>query len=433
MMVPAYKRLKSLLHATRDNNCEHWLTTSDIYALLRLYYHLENCVVGPPEASLRREIEEFRNQDQMTLKPIVFNLSETHWTCLVLEKSAGGCIFEFLRNFLRGQTYKVFDVHTKQQYKGDNCGIRVVLNVRDMRQVLQNQRPENRMTAGVWGQVAVTTMKKAMHQHKLAELNDLRRIYSIVPRLISPPVEPAVAASPALSLKQRPLAKNQSTADVEVVVVEPESPPTPATKKLESIPKSRRTWTLGSKSLKKVLIPKQYRAEEELLYESEDDEPITIRTGAMRRIICSSSPEEESEKLEENSTFRIVNCPRDLLKGDIDIDSVIAVTEELLDLATHEDLTLNQEYNYTMPENKKMTAELSKICKEVCVWVEFPLCCFSKGQTIFTILGINRDFRSLKHAGLFKRSFREAVMMLDNIRLSFKKSSDAEVHMRHLG
>uniref|UniRef100_A0ABD2VUV8 Uncharacterized protein n=1 Tax=Trichogramma kaykai TaxID=54128 RepID=A0ABD2VUV8_9HYME len=103
---------------------------------------------------------------------------------------------------------------------------------------------------------------------------------------------------------------------------------------------------------------KRCRTEEELLYESEDDEPITIRTRILYRLVSSSSSSDM--ELEDSTPFCIVKYPRDLLKEDIDIDSVIAVSQDLLDLATHEELTLKQKTMHTTPENKQTTAELSK-------------------------------------------------------------------------
>uniref|UniRef100_A0ABD2WN76 Uncharacterized protein n=1 Tax=Trichogramma kaykai TaxID=54128 RepID=A0ABD2WN76_9HYME len=107
------------------------------------------------------------------------------------------------------------------------------------------------------------------------------------------PVKPEAAA--ALSLKQRLLVKEKSTADVELIVVEPESSPTPVSKKLESIPKSRRPSTFISKSQQKVIAPKRRRTDIKLMYESEDDVPPMIRTN----VISSSSSGVESEELHE--------------------------------------------------------------------------------------------------------------------------------------
>uniref|UniRef100_A0ABD2XM80 Ubiquitin-like protease family profile domain-containing protein n=1 Tax=Trichogramma kaykai TaxID=54128 RepID=A0ABD2XM80_9HYME len=72
----------------------------------------------------------------------------------------GRKISEMLRNRLREKTFKVFCVKKKQQYDSDNCGIWVLLNVWDILKLLQEQRPENRMTAAVRAQNAETALAR---------------------------------------------------------------------------------------------------------------------------------------------------------------------------------------------------------------------------------------------------------------------------------
>ncbi|CAB0038049.1 unnamed protein product [Trichogramma brassicae] len=216
--------------------------------------------------------------------------------------------------------FEVFDAYpTLQQPKDDldNCGIWALLNIADILQMLQKQPKENRMTAACWAQRAPIELKKAMRERNHAVLNCCRRTYAafldrcpaydnlnglIYHYLIAPKSTPPPAKSKAVASL---LAKMKSTtANVGLVELEPESPSTPATKELKSItgrpaPSTIRSMVRPTMADRKrpsadtqqeeVVTSKQRRSDLELLYNSEDDEPITSRARIFNRLVSSSS------------------------------------------------------------------------------------------------------------------------------------------------
>ncbi|CAB0033081.1 unnamed protein product [Trichogramma brassicae] len=106
--------------------------------------------------------------------------------------------------------------------------------------------------------------------------------------------------------------------DVELVELEPESPSIPATKQLKSITGRPAPSTIRSivrpiaadrkrpsadTQQEEVVIPKQRRSDLELMYDSEDDEPITSRARIFNRLVSSSSSSDVESKEHENKNL----------------------------------------------------------------------------------------------------------------------------------
>ncbi|CAB0042165.1 unnamed protein product [Trichogramma brassicae] len=460
----------TLLEAVRAGNYAHWLTYDDIEAVLALRYGIREFRLAVDDEMLLAILDVFKVDAQLTLLPIVINRHGSHWTCLVLEKCArrlfayhqdskSTSLSQMTTRSLELKGYQVFDACKLQQpiTDSDNCGIWVLLNIASILGMLEKQMPESRMTAESWAKRARRELSKALRTCNRALLDSYREEYADI--LEQSPAYDRVKGQVNLNLSTEPPPRAQSKAvasllakirsknpaDVEIVDLEEESPSTPATKELKSIPRRPAPSTIPSTvtpnadlkrlsavNQQEVVVPKRRKTDHELMYESGDDDPIiSLCRSTKNRIESSSSSSDESgsdEEAEKTTTFKIEKCSSKLLQGVIDIDSLLIVAADPICLATAMTLSMVPKRRYKTVQNKKMTSELSKRFDKVKNWVEGAY--FNYGNdTIYVLFGMVQEFKGINPLTAYKSITHEAATLMDKSTITYKRSHKKTLKM----